>query len=611
MRVLTDDVINKIAAGEVIERPAAVVKELLENALDAEASRVEVEFRHGGKSYIRVEDDGYGMSPDQALLALERHATSKLQSADDLLSIVSMGFRGEALPSIASVSRFTLRTRPADREGGSELLINGGKMVHRRDCGMAPGTRIEVANLFGPVPARRKFLKTDNTEAAHIVHLVRLYAIARPEVDFSLVEDGRLIFRSPRGPDLQHRVAEIWGQQIAGPLVVLPESKGQGIRVSGLIGRPGTGRSTRREMITLVNRRPVDSRTLNYALIEGYHTYIPKGRYPLAFLFLEIEPAAVDVNVHPAKREIRFRDEGKVRRFVLEAVNKRLNELASGELAFESEPQPDAAAEAAAAIMAQKQPPSPSPVSDYQASRKGASPKPSPAITPAYKAVASLNRKPLPEAESAELPSVPARSSATEKRRHDASPDWRLVGILNNGRALFETRSGLVIVQLKPAHERIWFERLQKQFAEGVVSQKLLLPISIELDSLSAAALKNNIGFLSQHGFDLEEFGRNFFRIEGHPSWLQEHKAEVFVLDVIHALREGEIDPKKLQLGREVLARMSATRAIRFSDHPSDAEVMELIRQLLACDHPLICPNGKPTYFEMPHREIASRLGQG
>ncbi|MBP8256948.1 MAG: DNA mismatch repair endonuclease MutL, partial [Opitutaceae bacterium] len=326
VRILPDRVANQIAAGEVIERPAAVVKELVENALDAGANRVEVEFRAGGRALMIVEDNGSGMDRDDAMLALERHATSKIKEANDLDHLASYGFRGEALPSIASVSRFNLQTRLKGDDIGTEVLVNGGRFVHVRDCGRPVGTRIEVAQLFNSVPARRKFLKSDQTEAAHIVQCVRLYALARPDVAFVLVEDGRTIFRSPECTQLSDRVAEIFGKQIAESLVPINAQEGS-IRLQGLIGRPGIGRATRHEMITFVNQRPVDSKTLNYSLIESYQESLPKGRYPLAFVFLEVDPAAVDVNVHPAKREIRFRSETAVRGFVIRSVLQRLREM--------------------------------------------------------------------------------------------------------------------------------------------------------------------------------------------------------------------------------------------------------------------------------------------
>ncbi|HYP17093.1 MAG TPA: DNA mismatch repair endonuclease MutL, partial [Opitutus sp.] len=246
VRILPDRVANQIAAGEVIERPAAVVKELVENALDAGATRIEVEFRHGGRSLMRIEDNGHGMSRDDALLALERHATSKILEAADLDRLASYGFRGEALPSIASVSRFELQTREAGSDIGTEVLVNGGKFVHVRDCGRPVGTRIEVTHLFNSVPARRKFLKTDQTEAAHIVQCVRLYALACPRTAFTLIEDGRVIFRSPECTTLAERIAEIFGRQIANSLVPL-EAVEPSLRLSGLIGRPGVGRATRHE----------------------------------------------------------------------------------------------------------------------------------------------------------------------------------------------------------------------------------------------------------------------------------------------------------------------------------------------------------------------------
>ncbi|MEM9161397.1 MAG: DNA mismatch repair endonuclease MutL [Verrucomicrobiota bacterium] len=326
IRILPDQVANQIAAGEVIERPVAVVKELVENSLDAGATRVEVEFRNGGKAYIRVEDDGSGMTPDDALLCLERHATSKITGAEDLFAITSFGFRGEAMPSIASVSKFMLRTRPRDAESGCEVLVNAGKIEHRREVGMPPGTRIEVAQLFNSVPVRRKFLKADNTEAAHIVQMMRQYAVAHPKCAFVLIENGRTLFRSPVCRGLRDRVSEIWGRRIGRDLVDI-EAEDSGVSLKGLIGKPGVSRSTRQEMITLVNGRPIDSRVLYYALVESYHTFIPKGRYPLAFLMIDIDPSAVDVNVHPAKREVRFRNEGELRRFVMESVIQVLRDL--------------------------------------------------------------------------------------------------------------------------------------------------------------------------------------------------------------------------------------------------------------------------------------------
>ena len=333
IRILSDQVANQIAAGEVVERPVAVLKELVENSLDAGAQKIEIEFRNGGKSYLRVEDDGMGMNPDQALLALERHATSKIRKASDLNKVGTFGFRGEALPSIASVSRFVIRTRPVSSNEGTEIFINGGKMIHCKDCGMPPGTRVEVSHLFNSVPGRRKFLKTEVTEATHLIHMAKLYALAHPSVTFTLIEGGRTVFRSPACDSPADRVREIFGRGLAESLTPM-DAQENDLRLSGLLGKPGQSRSTRKEMIFFVNRRPVDSRTISYAVIEAFHTFVPKGRFPPAILFLEIDPAVVDVNVHPSKREIRFRDDPKVRSFILNSVLAHNRAMASPSSGF-------------------------------------------------------------------------------------------------------------------------------------------------------------------------------------------------------------------------------------------------------------------------------------
>ena len=559
IRILSDRVANQIAAGEVIERPAAVVKELVENSLDAGATRIEVEFRSGGRAYIRVEDNGGGMTRDDALLSLERHATSKIAEAADLDRLATFGFRGEALPSIASVSRFELQTRAAGEEAGTEVLINGGKFVHVRDCGRPVGTRLVVSQLFNSVPARRKFLKSDATESAHLIHCVRLYALACPQAAFTLIEDGRVIFRSPECATTGERVAEIFGRQIAESLLAI-ETADAGIRLRGLIGRPGVGRATRHEMITYVNQRPVDSRTLSYALIESYHDSLPKGRYPLAFLFLEIDPAAIDVNVHPAKREVRFRNEVQVRAFVIRAVLGRLRELGAG-------------AEAAAETV------------------------------PAAGAAGRLAAAP-PAGGETMMPAAASRGGTTR-----AKINWRYVGLAHGVYALFETDAGLVLLDRRAAHERVWYERLRAQFATAhVATQRLLLPVPVELDAITTALLLDRLDFLNRHGFEIVEFGRNFFRVEGVPEWMDPADAEAFLRDLLGALREGLLTARDLDLARDELARLAAVRAVRLPDGTSEPDMHSLITQLFSCQQPLTNPAGRPTYIELGHGELARRF---
>jgi DNA mismatch repair protein MutL len=607
VRILSDRVANQIAAGEVIERPAAVVKELVENALDAGATRIEVEFRHGGRSLMRIEDNGHGMSRDDALLALERHATSKILEATDLDRLTSYGFRGEALPSIASVSRFEIQTREASADVGTEILVNGGKFVHVRDCGRPVGTRIEVTHLFNSVPARRKFLKTDQTEAAHIVHCVRLYALAVPRTAFTLIEDGRVIFRSPECQTLEERIAEIFGRQIAEALVPI-QCEEPALRLSGLIGRPGVGRATRHEMIVFVNARPVDSRTLNYALIESYTESLPKGRYPLAFVFFECDPAVVDVNVHPAKREVRFRSEAQVRGFVIRAVLQRLRELGL-----------------------------PAPVN--QAVTPGLPNESRAAAPPAAPPVATANRMAEPFALSSarvhfggngaptsvppalhrhdltalHAPPATAASPATGVRPVNAGPGqpppWRFVGLAHGNYALFETSAGVVLLDRRAAHERIWYERLREQFRAGAVpSQRLLLPVPVELDAIAAALLLDRLQFLHAHGFEVGEFGRNFFRVEAVPAWMEPADAEPFLRDLLGAFRDGTIPDHNTELARDELARLAAAKAVRLPEASAETELRALVAQLFSTRTPLTNPSGRPTYIELNHGELARRF---
>lgn len=564
---------NQIAAGEVVERPAAVIKELLENSLDAEARRVTVDFSRGGKAQMIVEDDGKGMTGDEALLSLERHATSKIQLASDLDRISTFGFRGEALPSIASVARFTMQTRPASAPSGTEIAINGGKLVHRRDHGMAPGTRIEVTNLFHPVPARLKFLKSDETEAAHIVRLVRLYAIAHPEVGFLLREDGREIFRSPGNAPLLDRVREIWGRQVAEEVTIMPSFARPGMRLSGLLGKPGVSRGTRQDLVTVVNGRPVDSRTMAFALTESYHTLIPKGRYPLAFIFLEMDPAWVDVNVHPAKREVRFRDEAKVRNFLIESVLAVLRARADDGLPAATIP-----------------------------SVSTATPLTAPAV-PTLSSPVSASGTPAAFVPPSTVPVQPNHAPAVRL-------GWRLLSRLREERAVFETPTGLAILDIGATHQRVLYESILAQFtAQKPISQPMLVPLSIELEPLPAAVLKERLPLLASAGFDFEEYGRNFWRIQALPAWLEPEDALAFVRDLLAEMARREGDFGRPSLAYDALAKIAVIKARRKGDSLSDAELMELVQALFRTVQPGSCPRGRRTYVEWTDADLTRRFG--
>jgi len=607
IRILADRVANQIAAGEVVERPASVVKELLENSVDAKATKIEIEFRDGGKSYIRVEDNGHGMTQDQALLSLERHATSKIREARDLNKIRSFGFRGEALPSISSVSRFTMRTRPESEDEGCEIFVNGGKLIHVKDCGMPKGTRIEVSHLFNSVPGRRKFLKTVVTESTHLMHLAKLYALAHPNIDFALKEGGRTIFKSPACDSMQDRVSEIFGKNFSEALVAIHNDK-DGMMLKGLIGKPGQSRSTRKEMIFFVNQRPVDSKTLSYATIEAFHTFVPKGRFPIAILFLEIDPESIDVNVHPSKKEIRFRQDFKIRNFLLESVLLKNQDHETRNNSINV------------------------PAVNYEYDKDAQ--KSVPQIDPAALSFHGLREKKDPQHFNPELSKV----SGTEKllfsdeksdevqqgghyqqselieeilvgTRSDAFACWRLIDRPQGDLALFSTKEGLVAFHGRAAYERVTFEKFENFLLNENChpSQNLLMPESLELDAIDSKRLLDDMKELAKIGFQIEEFGRNYFRVQGCPEWLDQESSSSFLIDYLEVSRDRGKSIQIIEILREVMIRKSKVKKGQSRDF-SDNEMIALAKQLHQCKNPFSCPGGNPTYFEIPTRDFESRF---
>ncbi|KAF0094236.1 MAG: DNA mismatch repair protein MutL [Puniceicoccaceae bacterium 5H] len=646
---LPDHVANQIAAGEVVERPVAVVKELVENSLDAGASRIEIEFRQGGKRLIRVTDNGGGMDPEDAVACLERHATSKISSADDLNHIASFGFRGEALPSIASVSDFLLRSRPPEAEVGTEVRVTRGRRSQPQACGMSPGTHIEVARLFNTVPARRKFLKTDRTEAAHITHLCRLLAVAHPEVAFTLIENGRQVFRSPECANLRERVQEIYGQRLGQELLELKPAEeshaGGTYRVWGLLGEPGVGRATRADMLAYVNRRPVDSRVLQYALIEAYHSYLPSGRYPVAYLFIDVPPMTVDVNVHPAKREVRFREEEFLRRFIMEAVLEQLRHatrqtLKRAERVEDFTPAPEAeneeaedgaeAPEAAPTVQPAPAPrtvlpkaaqpterPGTAPAPSRERSRSAARATPPPPVQKAAparsQAVETPARRETPAPAPQARPTPPTHPQPKAPASSEPAPSrlaWRLLGIVQERYAWLETREGVVCLNLRAAQERVTYERIEASEREAEqASQTLLFPLSLELSPLEADTVERHRDFWPSLGFTFEPFGKHFYRISSIPSWFEPEAAVDYLHDLIGLVREQGSRSFKADDARDSALRLAVRRIARISPLPNEAEVLPLAESLLRCRQPLTSPDWRPTFFEVRKSEIDQRLG--
>ena len=556
IHLLSEHVANQIAAGEVVERPASVVKELLENALDADSQRIVVTIKAGGRSAIVVADDGFGMSRDDALLALERHATSKITTAEDLDSIRSLGFRGEAVPSIAAVSRFTLTSRERGALAGTQIEIAGGKIISVSDVGTAEGTTVEVRNLFFNLPARRKFLRSEQTETAHIEHIVTLCALAHPTVAFRLVVDERTRFDLAPATELAGRLRELYGPQLVAQLLPLV---GEGIH--GFVGKPGISRADRTQQHIFVNGRPVESKGINYALMEGYHTGLMKGRFPVTFLFIEIDPAAVDVNIHPAKREVRFRDEYAVRQAVVRAVRHALTPVG----------------------------PTFQPVTNVGWPTAGPG-------EPAN----SVSR---PD-EQTSLP-VTTTEVQTEEGR------WRVLGVIGKLYVLIESPEGLVLMDQHAAHERVLFERMLKELTtESAPAQKLLLPVTLELEARDADFLRGNLQTLHKLGLGVSEFGERTFLIDALPPYFQlDNLAQTF-RDIVDELRQTGEQVHARRLGEDKIATTVCRHAVKARDPLRGEELRGLLEQLHRCDLPYTCPHGRPTLIQISYAELEKKFGR-
>jgi DNA mismatch repair protein MutL len=667
IRLLPEHVANQIAAGEVVERPASVVKELVENALDAGAARLTIEVQAGGRSLIRVTDDGVGMSRDDALLCLERHATSKIRRAEDLAAVVTMGFRGEAIPSIASVSRMTLTTRERDSESpaATQIMIQGGKIAEVREAGAPSGTTIEVRSLFYNLPARRKFLRTEETESAHIHHYLTLAALSHPGVAFNFLKDSRPVWQLPAVgnsglPDsqltaLRERMKALFGgdQKVlavdftaelepSGPDDPAESQSGQPakpnarpslFRLWGFIGAPGVARSTREDQHVFVNRRPVENRGINFALVEGYHTALMKGRYPVGCLFLEVDPALVDVNIHPSKREVKFHNERAIRQLVIQAVRETLLQFhtpAASHIQLVTAAQPVPASPpislAPPASHAPAELPSFTPLTGTAlmiASRPKTEgsreivPTLAPSSPPAPASQSSPAPAPLPTAPavftSAHTTSVTGAASSAPAS--EPTPllhvPLRLVGVVGRLYVVLESDRGLVLMDQHAAHERILFEQMLARTESGSVpTQRLLLPETVELSVRDAQFLREQLPVLNRLGVSLSEFGERTFLLDGLPPMVKAPDARRFVLELIDELKGAGVEINSQRLGEHTIAKTVCRHAVKANDPLHGAELENLVNDLRQCAMPYTCPHGRPTLIEMNHRELEKKFGR-
>ena len=605
IRLLPEILASQVAAGEVVERPASVVKELVENSIDAGARKIEVIIRRGGISLVRVVDDGCGMDRDDALLSLERHATSKIRTSADLAAIATLGFRGEALPSIASVSRFRLTTREAEAIAGTEIIVAGGRIETVRDGGEAPGTQVEVRSIFYNLPARRKFLRSENTESRNIEHQLHLQAIGHPQIAFVFLRDERVVFQLPAAATLLERIRDLHGRELVERLLAVEEAPASGkIRLRGLIGQAGMSRPSRAQQLVFVNGRAIESPVLTAALREGYHTALMKGQFPVTFLFLDLDPAAVDVNVHPAKREVRFRDPAAVREAVVETIRKTLESgRRDWERQFQKPPGTESAPESAAGPTILPGPAGP------ESGRSGLPNGPGDWVDHPYVV-------PRPQFEPASRPVIPSEvaGSAPADERIDigvAGQQFQIIGILNKLYVLMENQDGLVLVDQHAAHERILFEELRRRMEEqGVPSQRLLLAQTFELAPRDAEWVERNAATLQKMGIGIEAFGQNAFKIDSLPAFLDVSDPVAFMRKVIDGLKSASNGSSPLRLGEEMIAKTVCRHAVKANDPLGYLEVEKLIRDLLECDLPYCCPHGRPTMIQISLSELEKKFGR-
>lgn len=622
IHVMSPTLASQVAAGEVVERPASVVKELVENSLDAGARSVRVEIRRGGVGLIKVTDDGCGMSREDAGLCAKRHATSKLSSLEELFEITHLGFRGEAIPSIASVSRFKLCTRQQQALEGWEVRIDGGVEHEPRSSGVSPGTSIEVADLFYNTPARRKFLKSAETEASHVEHQIRLHALAFPQVRFTYRRDDQLVFDLPATTDLRVRISALTDPATAAALIPIEAATGPGISVSGYLLPLSEARRTRKGQYVFMNTRPVEDQLINRAIRDGYGGF-PTGLHPALFLYMEVEPALVDVNVHPAKKEVRFRRAADVVNTIVEAIANTLQRHAR------QEPLPDVP-------VPDKQPSEPFPPPGSAGNEPEARiPASSPAAVSAPKIPVFTSPAERPQETSGTSPVSPARPiplrqvpptqgrldfqdktcsradaapGTTGKAEKDLSADFKYLGTLYQQFALFETPEGLVLMHPKAARERIIFEGLRAHRQAPMPSQHLLDPVMLDLDPRDFAVIQQFAPHFDQAGLTVTPFGQNTIRIESIPALLELDNAKAFLLELVDRLTQSEFSRNARRMAYETfiaeLARKSAWKE-RISPHRAPA----ILKDLLACEVPYCTPAGKPTLTNYSIPEIKRKFG--
>ena len=601
IQILPDDLANQIAAGEVVERPASIVKELVENAIDAGATRISIEIEEAGKKSIRVSDNGSGMEPEDACLAFERHATSKIQSAGDLECIRSLGFRGEALPSIASISRVRMATGTGKGRNGTEVSIEGGGACRVKEIAFSKGTTIEVNQIFYNTPARQKFLKKDGTEAAHITQVVQQQALANPEIQFSLHHNGRQLLATLPTDQGLYRIAELFGAELSKELIRVEKNDGT-YRIEGFISSPVYTRSNRNTQYCFINSRFVRDRVLLSATQQGYSHLLPRGQHPVLFLFMTMDPGLLDVNVHPAKAEVRFAFQQDVYRFVSHAVQDALqqndksftapiDDSAPGQ-GREPKPSYEVPGHLSASV------PSKDPV-------LGSS-QPEPGRGDWSRGLEALYRMAPPADRMRGVEADPRQIEFFGQKPKPISDlvfsEFEPVGQLNNSFILMQGPKGVLVVDQHIAHERVLYERFREAAENKKVEvQDMLFPLAVELPPAEAQALSEHLESLRDLGMHLEPFGKDGFLLRSVPAVLKNHDQESIVREVAGRLIREEKDHTLQNKMEDIMIMMSCRNAIKVN-HPMELDqIRKLMHDLEQTQMPYTCPHGRPIalLFEM------------
>jgi DNA mismatch repair protein MutL len=639
IRVLPEALANKIAAGEVVERPASVVKELLENAIDAGSLSIDLDVEAGGKRLIRIRDDGEGMTSDDALLAFERHATSKLHRADDLLEITTLGFRGEALPSIASVSRLLLETRHESSEVGTSVEVLGARVNMVGSLPRSCGTTVTVRDLFFNIPARKKFLKAESTELSHIVNVVTQYALAHPEARFVLKSSDTELFHFQVVKDLRERVFQVFGKELLDQLIEVrdeipifnqeadetrePQERKDRVRIEGFISKPEVHKLNRNSLYFFVNRRMVRDKIIMHALNEAYRNILPANVFPVVLLFVEMPCREVDVNVHPSKTEVRFRRQSLIHDFLRDAVRKAL---------MQARPQHPFPVRRSAFAPADLESPFDAPVTEHLFSDSPTTPLELTAQAPPpvsmrfhFNPETALSiAAPSPNQEQAKIGGLPqegpraqellpetpeavpfAVSASSQFSAPESPQDIVPLGQIDNSFIVASDRGALLIIDQHVAHERILFEKVLNQRSQGKVeTQQLLLPIVVELNPRQQVILENITPELRACGFEVEPFGRKTIAIKSAPAGLMTEDIQKLMNELLEGLEKEVQAVSLMRLREKIAASIACHAAIKVNTKLEHPKMLWLIDELLKTQHPMSCPHGRPIILRYEKNEI-------